>query len=110
LGGAALQRFSETGFSRKERKPVRNDLSRPAQSRLDPVTPFQYCSTSNIPNRWKLQYFVSPMNKADSDRIHQLCSLIVKEQDRAKFLSLAEELNQILEAHEERLKSREHPD
>jgi hypothetical protein len=47
---------------------------------------------------------VSPMNKADSDRIHHLCSLIVKEQDRAKFLSLAEELNQILEAHEERLK------
>jgi len=45
------------------------------------------------------------MNKADSDRIHQLCSLIVKEQDRAKFISLAEELNQILEAHEERLKT-----
>ena len=45
------------------------------------------------------------MNKADSDRIHQLCSLIAKEQDRAKFLALVEELNRILEAKEERLKT-----
>jgi hypothetical protein len=44
------------------------------------------------------------MNKVDSDRIHHLCSLITQEQDRAKFLSLVEELNQILEAHEGRLK------
>jgi hypothetical protein len=43
------------------------------------------------------------MNKADSDRIHQLCSLIAQEQDREKFLSLVQELNHILETHEERL-------
>jgi hypothetical protein len=44
------------------------------------------------------------MNKADTDRIHQLCSLIAQEQDRAKFLTLVEELNRILEAKEERFK------
>jgi hypothetical protein len=44
------------------------------------------------------------MNKADSDRIHQLCSLIAQEQDRAKFLSLVEELNHILEAHDAQLR------
>lgn len=45
------------------------------------------------------------MNKADSERIHQLCSLIAQEQDRAKFLSLVEELNHILETHDERLRT-----
>jgi hypothetical protein len=45
------------------------------------------------------------MNKADSDRIHQLCSLIAQEKDRARFLSLVEELNRILGSHEERLKT-----
>ncbi|MFZ0816755.1 MAG: hypothetical protein WAM78_14615 [Candidatus Sulfotelmatobacter sp.] len=52
------------------------------------------------------------MKKADSDRIHQLCSLIAQEQDRAKFLSLVDELNRILKVHEERLNigsPREHP-
>lgn len=43
------------------------------------------------------------MNKADSDRIHQLCSLIAQEQDRKTFLDLVEELNRILEAKEARL-------
>jgi hypothetical protein len=42
------------------------------------------------------------MNKADSDRIHELCSLIAVEQDPQKFLSLCEELNRILCAKEER--------
>ena len=44
------------------------------------------------------------MNKADSDRIHELCSLIAVEQNRQRFLKLVEELNRILGAKEERLK------
>jgi hypothetical protein len=44
------------------------------------------------------------MNKAESDRIHELCSLIAVEQDRPKFLELVEELNRILEVSEQRLK------
>jgi hypothetical protein len=43
------------------------------------------------------------MKKADSDRIHELCSLIAVEQDRQKFLQLVEELNRILGAKDERL-------
>lgn len=43
------------------------------------------------------------MKKADSDRIHELCSLIAVEQDRQKFLKLVEELNRILGAKNERL-------
>jgi hypothetical protein len=43
------------------------------------------------------------MNKANSDRIHELCSLIAVEQNRHKFLSLVKELNRILGAREERL-------
>jgi hypothetical protein len=43
------------------------------------------------------------MNKADSDRIHELCSLIAAEQDPQKFLNLCQELNRILCAKEERL-------
>jgi hypothetical protein len=42
------------------------------------------------------------MNKSDSDRIHELCSLIAVEQNREKFLQLVEELNRILSAHETR--------
>jgi hypothetical protein len=38
------------------------------------------------------------MNKDESDRIHELCSLIAVEQDRKKFLTLVEELNRILSA------------
>jgi hypothetical protein len=44
------------------------------------------------------------MNKAASDRIHELCSLIAVEQDRQKFLELCEELNRILSTKDERLK------
>ena len=43
------------------------------------------------------------MNKADSDRIHELCSLIAVEQNRQRFLKLVEELNRILGAKKERL-------
>ena len=45
------------------------------------------------------------MNKADSDRIHELCSLIAVEQDRQKFLHLCEELNRILAVKRERLQN-----
>ncbi len=45
------------------------------------------------------------MNKADSDRIHELCSLIAVEQDRQKFLQLCEELNRILPVKRERLQN-----
>ena len=47
------------------------------------------------------------LNKTDSDRIHELCSLIAAEQDRAKFLDLVGELNRILEGNDQRLKSKE---
>jgi hypothetical protein len=43
------------------------------------------------------------MNKAESDRIHELCTLIAVEQDRQKFLALVKELNRILSAKEKRL-------
>ena len=43
------------------------------------------------------------MNKQDSDRIHELCSLIETEQDREKFLILVQELNRILSAKTARL-------
>lgn len=46
------------------------------------------------------------MNKADSDRIQQLCSLIAVEQDREKFLLLVEELNRILAAKDDRLQTK----
>ena len=42
------------------------------------------------------------MNKSDSDRIHELCSLLAVEQNREKFLRLVEELNRILSVHETR--------
>jgi hypothetical protein len=44
------------------------------------------------------------MNKADSDRIQELCALIAVEQDRHKFLTLVEELNLILASKDERLR------
>jgi hypothetical protein len=48
------------------------------------------------------------MNKADSDRIHELCSLIAIEQDRHKFLELVKELNRILGKKEARLDNQLH--
>ena len=44
------------------------------------------------------------MNKAQSDRVHELCSLIEKEQDQGKFLDLIKELNEILSEKEARLR------
>ena len=46
------------------------------------------------------------MDKTDSDRIHELCSLIAVEQDRQKFLQLCEELNRILGVKRERLQNK----
>ncbi len=46
------------------------------------------------------------MNQADSDRIHELCSLIAVEQDREKFLALVEELNRLLAAKDRRLQKK----
>jgi hypothetical protein len=45
------------------------------------------------------------MNHPEFDRIHELCSLIAVEQDRARFIALVEELNRILDAQAERLQS-----
>ena len=47
------------------------------------------------------------MKKAESDRVHDLCLLIAKEQDREKFLVLVQELNRILSAKDERLKTKD---
>jgi hypothetical protein len=38
------------------------------------------------------------LSKAQSDRIHELCSRISVEQDREKFLNLVKELNRLLGA------------
>ncbi len=45
------------------------------------------------------------MNKEDTDRIHELCSLIAVEQDHQKFLNLVGELNRILSAKDRRLQN-----
>jgi hypothetical protein len=50
------------------------------------------------------------MDKADSERIQQLCSLIAVEKNRHKFLALVEELNRILAAKDSRLKNGEFDD
>jgi hypothetical protein len=42
----------------------------------------------------------APMNKEESDRIHDLCSRIAEEHDHKKFLALVEELNRILSSRE----------
>jgi hypothetical protein len=47
------------------------------------------------------------MNKADTERIQQLCSLIAVEKNRHTFLALVEELNRILAAKDRRLKNGE---
>jgi hypothetical protein len=47
------------------------------------------------------------MNKADSDRIRELCALIAVEQDREKFMRFVEELNTILWAKDERLQNKQ---
>jgi hypothetical protein len=47
------------------------------------------------------------MKKAESDRVHELVALIEREQDRAKFLALVKELNDILSTKDARLKDTE---
>jgi len=42
--------------------------------------------------------------KSDNARIHELCCLIAVEQDQQKFLKLVDELNQLLEVGDQRLK------
>ena len=50
------------------------------------------------------------MNKPDSDRIHELCSLIAVEQNHKKFQALVEELNRILSNKDERLQEQKPKD
>ncbi len=45
------------------------------------------------------------MDKANRERIDELCSRIATEQNQHKFLALVEELNRILSAKAERLKN-----
>jgi len=47
----------------------------------------------------QLQYF-RRMDKAESERIQELCSRIAVEQDRNKFLRLCEELNRLLSSRD----------
>src|SRR5579871_219153 len=58
---------------------------------------------ANIPDLRNVVILPFRMDKAESDRIHQLCAEIVAEQDRHKFLRLVEELNRILESQQQRL-------
>jgi hypothetical protein len=50
------------------------------------------------------------MNKANDDRIHELCSRIAVEQNRQKFLELVEELNRMLRAKDEQFQNEEADD
>jgi hypothetical protein len=45
------------------------------------------------------------MEKAKSDRIHDLCSRIAVEQDQQNFLILVEELNRVLSADRQSLRN-----
>lgn len=49
------------------------------------------------------------MNKADRDRVQELCSRISVEHDHKKFLAFVEELNRILSARDQQLEG-ESPD
>jgi len=48
------------------------------------------------------------MNKSDSNRIHELCSMIATEQAPEKFRRLVEELNHLLNKKEDRLLHQDH--
>jgi hypothetical protein len=45
------------------------------------------------------------MKPDERERMYQLCAMIEKEQDRARFLELIKELNDLLERKEHRLES-----
>lgn len=47
------------------------------------------------------------MNKAESDRIHELCSQIAVEQNHKKFTALVEELNRVLSTQNRRLQNQD---
>ena len=42
--------------------------------------------------------------KSANARIHELCCLIAVERDQEKFLTLVDELNQLLDVNDQRLK------
>jgi hypothetical protein len=67
----------------------------------DSSTLFDVEHTNALPD---CDTLASVMNKADSDRVHELCSLIAEEQDREKFLDLVRELNRMLSAKDARLR------
>ena len=46
------------------------------------------------------------MNKNETARIHELCSLIALEQNREQFLKLVQELNRLLAAKESTLEKK----
>jgi hypothetical protein len=46
------------------------------------------------------------MDRDENARIHELCCLIVIEQDQQKFLHLVDELHRILEIDHQRFKDR----
>ena len=48
----------------------------------------------------------SVMNKNETARIHELCSLIALEQNREQFLKLVQELNRLLAAKESTLEKK----
>jgi hypothetical protein len=43
------------------------------------------------------------MNKAENDRVRELCALIAEEKDRTRFKELVNELNLLLDAKQQRL-------
>jgi hypothetical protein len=47
------------------------------------------------------------MKQEERERMYQLCALIEKEKDHARFLQLINELNELLERKEQQLESRE---
>jgi hypothetical protein len=48
------------------------------------------------------------MKTDERERMYQLCAMIEKEKDHAKFLRLIQELNQLLEHTERRLQDEPH--
>ena len=45
------------------------------------------------------------MNEDERKRLHQLCEMAAKEQDRAKMLKLVREINDLLETKQKRMDS-----
>jgi hypothetical protein len=49
------------------------------------------------------------MKQEERERMHQLCAMIEKEQNRERFLQLIQELNELLQRKEHRLESGSKP-